>query len=93
MSQIEKKKPSLRRPTLKCVGCHKPPEQLAEYVAEAEVAMCTPYEYVWSEEGTLNKRTGFFLCTSCYIEAGMPTLVGGWTVPYGWRMPGRMPKL
>lgn len=39
----------------------------------------TPDEWCWEEEGTLNKRTGEFCCTLCYIEIGMPSARGGWT--------------
>jgi hypothetical protein len=38
----------------------------------------TPDDFVWREEGTLNRETGHFLCTSCYIKAGMPSSPRGW---------------
>lgn len=82
-----------RRPALQCVGCHKLPSDLPEYAEAAAVEGMTPYEYVWAEEGTLNRRTGYFLCTQCYIEAGCPSSNGGWTVPEGWRMPGRAARV
>jgi hypothetical protein len=41
----------------------------------------TPDRYVQAEEGTLNPQNGHFLCTSCYIEAGMPSSPAGWVAP------------
>ena len=38
-------------------------------------------QYVWENEGTLNRKNGHFLCTQCYINAGMPTSPQGWTCP------------
>lgn len=75
---------------LQCAGCQKTPDQFPEYVSAAADEASTPgYEeftagdYVWREEGTLNRATGKFLCDSCYIRAGQP--VGEnrtrWTVP------------
>lgn len=41
----------------------------------------TPDDYVWQEEGTLNPKNGHFLCTTCYIAAGMPSSSQGWKAP------------
>jgi len=37
--------------------------------------------YVQQEEGTLNFQNGHFLCTACYILAGMPSSPTGWVAP------------
>lgn len=72
---------------LRCAGCDRVPEEISEYrgagAAEGETATL----YVWSEEGTLNRVTGQFLCTACYIRAGMPEAPSGWKVPPGWERP------
>jgi len=41
----------------------------------------TPEQYVLEEEGTLNPVNGHFLCTPCYIAAGMPSSPTGWVAP------------
>lgn len=64
-----------------CVGCGKSPEQLSEYWPEATGESIDPTTYVKSEEGTYNKDNGHFLCTQCYIEAGMPSHPNGWKAP------------
>jgi hypothetical protein len=69
------------RPDLLCVGCGKTPSELSEYVGAASGANITPGDYVWQEEGTLNRENGHFLCTSCYIKAGMPSSPRGWVAP------------
>lgn len=38
-------------------------------------------EYLRYEEGTYNHENGHFLCTPCYIEAGMPSSPRGWRAP------------
>lgn len=69
------------RPELICAGCGKPPSEIDEYVAVASVENMTPDDYCWEEEGTLNRENGHFLCTSCYIKAGMPSSPRGWITP------------
>jgi len=66
-----------------CVGCDKRPSELDEYIDAARYSNMTPEQYVWAEEGTLNVRNGHFLCTACYIEAGMPVGQNGrrWVAP------------
>lgn len=58
-----------------CKRCGKEPHLIEEYVSAAEELGVTPEEYVINEEGTYNKRSKKFYCTSCYIKAGMPQ---GW---------------
>jgi hypothetical protein len=67
-----------------CIGCGKHPSELAEYVEAAEEEpeyYDNAAHYVQQEEGTFNPINGHFLCTPCYVSAGMPT------VPRGWRAP------
>jgi hypothetical protein len=37
--------------------------------------------FVINEEGTYNRENGHFLCTECYIKAGMPSSPVGWKCP------------
>lgn len=82
------------RPALRCAGCGKRPAELIGYTAAVTALNehrednglpgdVTVDDYVWDEEGTLNRTTGRFLCDGCYIAAGMPTAPGGWKVPDG----------
>ena len=64
-----------------CAGCQKTAGQIEEYVEAAEAEGVTPEEYVRSEEGTFNPSNGHFLCTDCYINAGMPSSPTGWVAP------------
>jgi hypothetical protein len=64
-----------------CTGCNKTPEEISEYVDMGIAEEMTPTEFVWDQEGTLNRRNGHFLCTSCYLGAGQPSARGGWTAP------------
>lgn len=64
---------------LTCTGCGKSPSELDEYIGAGEANGMTPDDYCWDEEGTLNRENGHFLCTSCYIKAGMPSSPRGWT--------------
>lgn len=66
------------RPPPVCTGCGRSPEEIAEYVVAGEENEMTPSEYVLAEEGTLNPVNHHFLCTDCYIKAGMPTGLHGW---------------
>jgi hypothetical protein len=66
---------------LLCIGCGKAPNALQEYIDMGSVENMTPDEYVWEEEGTLNRENGHFLCTNCYIKAGQPSSPRGWTAP------------
>lgn len=66
---------------LRCNGCKKRPDEISEYVEAAKTEGISPNQYVWKEEGTLNKENGHFLCTMCYMDAGMPEAAGGWKAP------------
>lgn len=57
-----------------CVGCKKHPYEIEEYVESAGEEEMSANDYVKEEEGTYNPKNGHFLCTDCYIEAGMPSL-------------------
>ena len=58
---------------VKCKICGKSPEELVEYksIAEAE-GYETATKACMAEEGTFNRATGAFYCSSCYIKIGMP---------------------
>ena len=67
-----------------CIGCQKFPENIAEYRRgnrweEDEYASSS--DYVKENEGTYNPTNGHFLCTPCYVKAGMPSSDGGWVAP------------
>jgi hypothetical protein len=64
-----------------CSGCCKQPEELEEYVELAKDTHMTASEIVVKEEGTYNPENGHFLCTPCYVKAGMPTSSSGWKCP------------
>lgn len=71
---------------LLCIGCDKKPAEIDEYsfdfVRESSGdPEITPDQYVWDEEGTLNRENGHFLCTTCYINAGMPSSPRGREAP------------
>lgn len=55
-----------------CTGCNKRPDEIEEYIEAAKENDMTADEYVREEEGTYNSANGHFLCTNCYIAAGMP---------------------
>lgn len=61
-----------RPPEMRCSGCAKRPQQLPEYTDAAADLGITADEYVWEEEGTLNRDSrspgfGNFLCTECLL--------------------------
>ena len=56
-----------------CTGCNKTADELEEYIEGARDFEMTVEEYVRTEEGTYNPENGHFLCTACYIAAGMPS--------------------
>ena len=64
-----------------CVGCRKRPSELTEYIEAAREYGETPEQFVRKEEGTFNPSNGHFLCTECYVAAGMPSAPGGWLAP------------
>ena len=57
---------------MRCAVCKRTPDDLSEYIFAANEENITPAEYVEREEGTFNRKTGAFYCTSCYIKIGMP---------------------
>lgn len=63
-----------------CVGCNKTPSELSCYTYMLEDGE-TADEFVWENEGTLNRENGHFLCDDCYIKAGMPSSPTGWRAP------------
>ena len=69
--------------TVICTGCNRRPDQIEEYLEAVEEGEHneTPEEYVKAEEGTYNPENGHFLCTDCYIKAGMPSSPYGWIAP------------
>lgn len=68
-----------------CVGCNKHPDQIAEYspgyIQEVMGRKMSADDFVRAEEGTFNRENGHFLCTDCYIKAGMPSSERGWVAP------------
>jgi hypothetical protein len=64
-----------------CTGCGKRPEDLSEYVEASRGGPGTPSDYVRDHEGTFNRENGHFLCSQCYVDAGMPSGPGGWVAP------------
>lgn len=64
-----------------CIGCYQIPDQIEEYQPAMTESSLSPDEYVKQEEGTYNPENGHFLCTKCYIAAGIPTSPSGWKAP------------
>lgn len=64
-----------------CIGCNKTPEQIEEYWPEFTGEEMNAEDYVWDQEGTLNRANGHFMCTPCYIAAGQPSGPQGWVAP------------
>lgn len=65
------------RPTLRDPICGRRPDQIYEYDPGMTDTGLSPDEYVWRNEGTLNRKTGLFYCTKCYIKQGQPALPQG----------------
>ena len=59
-------------PEVKCKICKRKPAEISEYIEAAAEEDITPEEYMKQEEGTYNRETGLFYCTTCYIKIGMP---------------------
>lgn len=68
--------PLMRPDVVHCFRCKRTPDEIDEYCHDPELS---PHEYVLAEEGTLNRITGEFCCTKCYVEIGMPVTPRGWT--------------
>jgi hypothetical protein len=66
-----------------CTGCNKTPDELEEYAEAAKENDMSADQYCMEEEGTYNPANGHFLCTTCYIDAGMPAIPypGRWVAP------------
>ncbi|MEE8262763.1 MAG: hypothetical protein V3R83_09905 [Gammaproteobacteria bacterium] len=67
---------------LRCSYCGKAPEELPEYSLKGqEDYYGSPADFVMKEEGTLDRSTGAFCCTDCYVKIGCPTEPVGWKAP------------
>ena len=74
---IEEARKALTREThapVQCKGCGRFPDQIGEYV---EMAAGEPKKYktptaAAKTDGTYNRGTGKFYCTTCYIAADQP---------------------
>lgn len=82
------KEARLERPTPRCCRCLREATEISEYLMAAWGEPGTPRptdeeieDWVWANEGTLNKSSGLFACTSCYIAMGQPSGPNGWTPP------------
>lgn len=69
-----------------CTGCNKRPEELEDFADWEDEGYESSDDMCRQEEGTYNPENGHFLCTPCYIKAGMPanhyTGPGsGWVAP------------
>ena len=64
-----------------CVGCEREADEIEEYSPAFTGEDIDPSEYVRDQEGTYNRVNGHFMCTECYIAAGMPSTPGGWVAP------------
>lgn len=59
----------MRHPALHCKGCGRRPDEIREYVIEAQQYAMTPDQFVRADEGTYNPDDGSFICTECYFKA------------------------
>lgn len=84
------KEPRRERPVLRCCRCLKEGSEINEYVMQAwgekgegepEPTRAEVEDYIWDNEGTLNRSSGLFACTGCYIAMGQPSSPTGWTPP------------
>ncbi len=57
---------------LRCLECGRKPDEITEYINIAIDDNISSDEVVLREEGTLNRATGKFWCTNCYIKLGQP---------------------
>lgn len=76
--------PTEKKGTLVCFNCHRTPEEITEYtpaMTGETGLLADPEEYVWDQEGTLNRENGHFACTECYIRIGQPSSPTGWKAP------------
>lgn len=61
-----------------CIGCHKPPAEIREFIMLGAEENLTPAEYVQQNEATFNHTNGHFACTACYADLGYPSSSEGW---------------
>lgn len=64
-----------------CIDCERTPFEIMEYIEYAREEEMGPDEYVWREEGTLNRENGHFTCSHCYVQRGCPSSPTGWKAP------------
>jgi nitrate reductase cytochrome c-type subunit len=63
----------MTRTATTCIGCHKTPEEIEEYIQYSKGTGLTPSQFVIANEGTYNcYEKERFYCTICYVKAGMP---------------------
>lgn len=70
------------RPIAYCMDCGRRGDQMREYQIEtaAELGRSSTddldiqdvEDWLWRNEGTLERTSGLFVCTACYIKRGMP---------------------
>ena len=87
------KGPRRERPTSRCCRCLKEGTEISEYRftawGDSPESWAGPDDmpdeqienWIWKNEGTLNRSNGLFACTSCYIAMGQPSSPTGWTPP------------
>ncbi len=64
-----------------CPSCERDGSDIQEYINMAHAEDVEVDDYIRQEEGTFNHANGHFLCTVCYVKAGMPSSPHGWTCP------------
>jgi hypothetical protein len=55
-----------------CPFCNRKPNQISEYVQQANKEEMSPHEYVRMDEGTYHLQTDLFCCTGCYVALRFP---------------------
>lgn len=55
-----------------CAGCGRDPAVIGEYIVQALFENMTEQEFVVRYDRTYIPETGEFLCSSCYVKAGIP---------------------
>lgn len=81
------KEPRLERPQSRCCRCLQEGPDIQEYVDQAAMEIGPMplaeqvEDWIWKNEGTLNRQSGLFACTACYIAMGQPSSPRGWTPP------------
>ena len=59
---------------IECPYCGKHPDEIWEYVEPSVNEKVSPVQYVKLNEGTYCQYTGCFVCSSCYVNIGTPTI-------------------